>query len=111
MPESGIKDFDAFGDISMITGARHSVTAVAAVDTTVWELRKSDFDELLVQLPELLDRVRTYIQRAGADGYLIGRHHMDEANTTRWMRQAMRNIDAGLPIPAAADIRREIIEK
>ena len=105
-----LKDCDAFGDISMITGARHSVTAVAASDTTVWELRKSDFDELLVQLPELLDRVRIYIHLAAAEGYLVSRHQMDEANTARWMRHAMRNVDAGLPIPAAADIRREIIE-
>ena len=105
-----LKDCDAFGDISMITGANHSVTAVATTDTAVWELRKSDFDELLVELPELLDRVRTYIQQAGADGYLVGRHHMDEDSTTRWMRQAMRNVDAGRPIPAAADIRREIVE-
>lgn len=105
-----LKDSDAFGDISMITGANHSVTAIAASDTAVWELRKSDFDELLVELPELLDRVRTYIHRAGADGYLVGRHEMDEENTTRWMRRAMRNIDAGRPIPAASDIRREISE-
>ena len=105
-----LKDCDAFGDISMITGARHSVTAVAASDTTVWELRKSDFDELLIELPELLDRVRTYIHRAGVEGYLVSRHNMDEANTARWMRKAMRSIDAGLPVPAAADIRREIIE-
>lgn len=105
-----LKDFDAFGDISMITGARHSVAAVAACDTTVWELRKSDFEELLIELPELLDRVRTYIHRAGVEGYLVGRHNMDEANTARWMRKAMRSIDAGLPVPAAADIRREIIE-
>jgi zinc transporter ZupT len=35
---------------------------------------------------------------------------MDEGNATRWMRQAMRNVDAGRPIPAAADIRREISE-
>jgi len=105
-----LKDCDAFGDISMITGAKHSVTAVAASDTTVWELRKSDFDELLVELPELLDRVRTYIHRAGVEGYLVGRHNMDEANTARWMRKAMRSVDAGLPIPAAANIRREIIE-
>lgn len=105
-----LKDCDAFGDISMITGARHSVTAITATDTTVWELRKSDFDELLHQLPELLERVRAYIHQAGADGYLTSRHHMDEDNTLRWMHQAMRNIDAGLPVPAAANIRREIIE-
>ncbi len=105
-----LKDCDAFGDISMITGANHSVTAIAATDTAVWELRKSDFDELLIELPELLDRVRTYIQQAGDEGYLVGRHNMDEEGTTRWMRQAMRNVDAGRPIPAAANIRREIIE-
>jgi len=105
-----LHDCDAFGDISMITGARHSVTAVAAVDTTVWELRKSDFDELLGLSPELLERVRAYIRQAGASGYLVGRHHMDEENTERWMRRAMRNVDAGLPIPAAAEIRREISE-
>jgi len=107
---SVMRDFDAFGDISMITGAKHSVTAIAADDTTVWELRKTDFDELLHESPELLDRVRAYIKRAGKDGYLIIHHHIDEDNTLRWMRQAMRSVDAGMPIPAAADIRREITE-
>lgn len=105
-----VNDFDAFGDISMITGAKHSVTAVAASDTTVWELRKSDFDELLILIPELSDRVRAYVQRAGIDGYLVSRHQMDEVNTARWMRKALRSIDHGQPIPAAAYIRREFIE-
>jgi len=105
-----LHDFEAFGDISMITGAKHSVTAIAATDTAVWELRKSDFDELLELLPELLDQVRIYIRQAGSGGYLVRRHQMDEEHTSRWMRRAMRNIDAGLPIPAAASIRREVTE-
>ncbi|MGB5454777.1 MAG: cyclic nucleotide-binding domain-containing protein [Gammaproteobacteria bacterium] len=105
-----LHDYDAFGDISMITGANHSVTAIAADDTTVWELRKADFDELLERSPELRDRVRVYIRHAGADGYLMDRHNIDEDNTARWMRQAMRSVDAGMPIPAAADIRHEITE-
>jgi zinc transporter ZupT len=54
--------------------------------------------------------VRAYVQRAIAEGYLVHRHHMDETDTLRWMRRAMHNIDAGRPIPAAADIRREISE-
>ncbi|MBT8127136.1 MAG: cyclic nucleotide-binding domain-containing protein [Gammaproteobacteria bacterium] len=105
-----LHDYDAFGDISMITGANHSVTAIAVEDTTVWELRKADFDELLERSPELRDRVRVYIRQAGADGYLVDRHNIDEDNTARWMRQAMRSVDAGMPIPPAADIRHEITE-
>jgi len=105
-----LRDSDAFGDLSMLTGAKHSVIAVAEADTTVWELRKSDFDDLLLELPELTERVRAYVQRAIAEGYLVHRHHMDETDTLRWMRRAMHNIDAGRPIPAAADIRREISE-
>jgi CRP-like cAMP-binding protein len=101
---------DAFGDFSMITGARHSVTAVAAADTCVWELRKADFDELLAQLPELREQVRVYVRQAGTDGYLVGRQHIDTDNSERWVRQALRNLDAGLPVPAAADLRREIGE-
>ncbi|MBL7003970.1 MAG: cyclic nucleotide-binding domain-containing protein, partial [Gammaproteobacteria bacterium] len=104
-----LNDYDAFGDISMITGAKHSVTAVASVDTRVWELRKTDFDELLTLIPELSDCVRAYIQRAGIDGYLVERHEMDGVNTARWARRAMRSIDAGRPIPAAAYIQREFI--
>lgn len=105
-----LKDFDGFGDLSMITGAKHSVTAVAAADTAVWELRKSDFNELLDQLPELLDRVRAYVRQAGAEGYLVNRQHLDAEQTARWVRHAMRNLDAGHPVPAAADLRHEITE-
>jgi len=110
-PESEVlQDFAAFGDLSMITGAKHSVTAIASADTTVWELRKSDFNELLDQLPELLDRVRAYVRQAGAEGYLVNRQHIDEQQTARWVRHAMRNLDTGHPVPAAANLRHEITE-
>lgn len=105
-----LRDCDAFGDLAMLTGAPHSVTAVAATDTAVWELRKRDFDELLELLPELRDHVRAYVERAGAGGYLVERQHIDADNTARWMRQALRNVDAGRPVPAAAELRRQITE-
>lgn len=105
-----LEDFQAFGDLSLVTGAKHSVTAVAAADTTVWELRRADFNELLNELPELLDRVRAYVRQAAAEGYLVERQHLDEVQTARWMRHALRNLDAGQPVPAAANLRREITE-
>lgn len=44
---------DAFGEMALLTGRTRAECARAATDATVWVLYKSDFDELMVQYPEI----------------------------------------------------------
>jgi len=105
-----LQEAEAFGSLSMLTGSRHTYTAVAAEDTTVWELRRQDFEQLLRQAPEFAQRVRAYLQRGEASNYLEQRHHFDTEKAARWTRQALRSMEAGKAMPLAADLVLELQE-
>jgi CRP-like cAMP-binding protein len=65
---------DAFGGLSLLTGAVHATTAVATSDTSVWELRRPDLDELLRRAPVFAQRVRDFVAggeaaEAGCEGF------------------------------------------
>ncbi len=44
---------ESFGEMALLTGRTRAECARAANDTTVWVLYKSDFDDLMVQYPEI----------------------------------------------------------
>lgn len=44
---------DSFGEMALLTGRTRAECARAASDTTVWALYKTDFDDLMVQFPEI----------------------------------------------------------
>jgi CRP-like cAMP-binding protein len=44
---------EAFGEMALLTGRTRAECARAAVDSTVWVLYKSDFDDLMVQYPTI----------------------------------------------------------
>ncbi|MCG7948120.1 MAG: cyclic nucleotide-binding domain-containing protein [Candidatus Thiodiazotropha taylori] len=98
---------DAFGTFSLLTGARHSVTAVAAEDIGLWELRRRDFLDLLGTAPVLAERYREFIQMGDARDYLQSRH-LNSEQSQRWTRQALRSIDTGEELPSAADVARDL---
>ncbi len=58
---------DAFGEMALLTGRTRAECARAATDATVWVLYKSDFDELMVQYPEIsVSLSRALTQRLSA---------------------------------------------
>jgi CRP-like cAMP-binding protein len=104
-----LHDNEAFGGLSMLTGAKRSVTALAAEDTTVWELRRQDLEALLAQAPEFTERFRNFIQQGDAVSYLQSKH-LNPDQATQWTRKAMHSLQAGGPLPHAAEIALEIKE-
>jgi CRP-like cAMP-binding protein len=104
-----LHDNEAFGGLSMLTGAKRSVSALAAEDTTVWELRRGDLETLLPQAPELTERFRDFIQQGEAVSYLQ-RKHLNADQAAQWTRKAMHSLQAGGPLPHAAQIALEIQE-
>lgn len=61
-----VRPGEAFGEMALLTGRTRAECARAATDVTVWVLYKSDFDDVMVQYPEVsLSLSRTITQRLG----------------------------------------------
>ncbi len=103
-----LHDHDAFGALSFLTGACHSVSAVATEDITVWVLRRRDFEDLLRRTPALSQHVKAFLQRMEVVSYLQRKQHFDHDAAARWTAKAVRNIDSGKLIPAVRMTRAEI---
>jgi CRP-like cAMP-binding protein len=101
-----MRDNDAFGGLSLLMGACHTTTAVATDDTTVWELRRRDLDELLRRAPALAQRVRDFVAGNAAVAYLTERQDLSADQAERWCRSALRALAAHQPLPAASTLNR-----
>jgi len=99
---------DAFGGMSFFTGSRHAVTAVATTDTTVWVLRKRDFESLLKESPTLVRAVRSFFQQGEIVNYLQQKQGFDPTKAAHWVRTAVHSMDLDKFIPSAADMTETI---
>jgi CRP-like cAMP-binding protein len=103
-----LHDHDAFGALSFLTGGRHSVSAVATEDMTVWVLRKRDFEDLLRRTPALAQHVKTFLRRMEVVSYLQRKQHFDHHAAARWTTKAVRDIDSGKLLPAISMTKADI---
>ncbi len=101
---------DIFGAMALLTGARHSVTAIVAQDAEVWELRREEFEALLRQAPEFAQRVRAIVRGGDIGTYLERKQHFDPDKAERWVREALKSMGTGVPLPAARDMSVDISE-
>ena len=95
---------DALGELSFVTGAPHTVTAVAKTDVAVWVLRKQDFEEMLLQSKDLEVGVSNFLEKPKVDDYLQKRQHFESNKAGAWVQQALRSMNAGQLIPSATAI-------
>ncbi len=99
---------DVVGGLSFLTGARHSKTGIAQADTTLWVLRKRDFEALLRQHPSLGERVRAFLQDGQARDYLRARQNFDARQAARWTDAVARDVANHGIIPSAAEASRDL---
>ena len=92
---------DPFGELSLITNAVHTVTAVAKTDVAIWTLRKQDFQEMLQQSPHLEKSVRVFLEGTKLSDYLQTRQHFEPTKAVQWVQQALESMNAGKLIPSA----------
>ncbi len=103
-----IRENEVFGGFSFLTGSRHTVSAVVAEDTSVWVIRKGDFDTLLSRCPTLAAQVRRHLESEPVERYLETRHAIDPARAARWIRQASYSLASGRLVPSAGTLSREM---
>ena len=98
-----LRALDAFGGMALLTGTRHTSSAVATRKTSAWILRRQDFLELLQSVPEVERRVREYLENRDVTTYLESQQGLDSARSLRWVNTAIRKLDTGRLIPAAEE--------
>ena len=91
---------DALGELSFITGAPHTVTAVAKTDVGVWVLRKQDFEEMLQQSKDLEAGVSNFLEQPKITDYLQTRQHFEPNKAGTWVQQSLKSMNAGQLIPS-----------
>jgi CRP-like cAMP-binding protein len=99
-----LTDYDAFGAMSFLTGAQHTMTAVAGKDTTVWILQKQDFERLLETCPQFTRAVEEYIKQDDVSGYLTMKQHFDTNQAAQWTHKAVKSMESGKHIPSAREM-------
>jgi len=92
---------DAFGEVSLLTGAPHSATAVAATDATVWRIPKDDFYALLAVSPTLSGAVGDLL----AHDLALNAARQDGQAAERWRKVASRFIESHALAPTPTDVR------
>jgi len=83
---------DAFGSHAFMTGGRYTMSAMALETTSVWILRKRDFNYLIMVLPGLAKRYKQYLQGHEINSYLINRQKMTEENAALWISNTLKSL-------------------
>ena len=99
---------DPFGVLAFVTGARHSTTAVATSDVSVWVLRRSDFSALMARAPSLRQRLHEFLGSPGLEHYLVSQQRLSTANALKWSRLTRSHLDEGRPLPSASAFGMEL---
>jgi len=81
------------GYMSFLTGGNYTMTTVAIEETGTWVLHKKDFNKLLLSIPELAKRYKTYIQRHDVGEYLIGRQKLSHNDALKWVKKSVYQVD------------------
>jgi CRP-like cAMP-binding protein len=106
LPAEQIRENEAFGWLSCLTGAPTSDTAVATSDVTLWVLPKTAVDALILNSPELTQRVHRLLRSPEVPAYLVERHGMAPEAARTWLDAAAHALLAKGRVPPALAVRR-----
>ena len=101
---------DVVGELSFVTEANHTVTAIAKTDVKLWTLSIQDFEEILQQSPRLEASVKAFLEQPKLKDYLQTRQDFDSTKAAQWIQQALHSMDAGELIPSATRINSMMAE-
>ena len=98
------RENDAFGSKSFLTGAHHSMTAVADTETTVWVLRKQDFEQLLLECPKFKSNLQSYLQQTEIIRYLKNQLQIDSDKIAKWTQKTVKKMQTKHLPPSAVEL-------
>jgi len=99
---------EGFGGFAFFSGGPHAVTAVAHGEVEVSELRRREFDQLLAELPELRERLASYLRRTPMRAYLTERQHLGAKRAAAWMERAAKRVAGGQVMPSLTEMTQRV---
>lgn len=105
-----LKPGDPVGELSFVTGANHSVSAIALTDVQVWVLRKRDFEEMLQQSKNLEEAVKVFLEQPKMQNYLLKQQNFTPSQAGQWLQKACQNMNAGHLIPSASTMSNTVAQ-
>ena len=109
-PPKPIRPPQACGELSFVTGAHHTVTAVARTEVTAWVLRHADFEELLRRSPALDGAVEDFLRQRLVADYLQAKQGFTADKAAAWVDAALEGMDGSHLIPSV-DALMEKLER
>jgi CRP-like cAMP-binding protein len=91
------------GEIALLTGEIRTATVKAIDDVSVWVIRKSEFDELLEDIPEFANAIMALSKSRITS--LKKNRAVDEEEAEDWYREARRRVDDVVGTPTAMDVK------
>jgi CRP-like cAMP-binding protein len=101
-----IRAHEAFGWLSCVMGAPTTDTAVAATDVSLWVIPKAAVDSLVLNSPELTQRVHRLLRSPEVPAYLVDRQCMHPDAARAWLDEAAHALLASGRVPPALSVRR-----
>ncbi|MEA5536630.1 cyclic nucleotide-binding domain-containing protein [Crocosphaera sp. XPORK-15E] len=109
-PPFVLKSGDPVGELSFVTGANHSVSAIALTDVQVWTLRKRDFEEMIQQSKNLEEAIKVFLEKPKMQNYLLKQQNFTPSQAGQWIQKACQNMNAGHLIPSASAISNTVAQ-
>jgi CRP-like cAMP-binding protein len=91
----------AIGASPLISGSRHTSSAIVTRDVDVWVLRKAEFTDLLRKTRIFRERVAEFLRQDDFGSYLQTQLHFDPDKSSRFIQSCLKAIDQGNPLPSA----------
>ncbi len=101
---------DTIGELSFVSGANHTVSAIALTDVKVWVLRKRDFEEMIQQSKNLDERLKQFLEQPKMANYLLKQHNFTSSQAGRWIQKACQSMNAGHLIPSASTMSKTVAQ-
>ncbi|ACB54528.1 unknown [Crocosphaera subtropica ATCC 51142] len=109
-PPLVLKPGDPVGELSFVTGAKHTVSAIALTDVQVWVLRKRDFEEMLQQSKNLEDSVKKFLEQPKMENYLLKQQNFTSSQAGQWVEKACQSMNAGHLIPSTSTLSNTVAQ-
>ncbi len=107
-PPLTLEPGDTVGELSFVTGANHSVSAIALTDVQVWALRKQDFEEMIQQSKNLEESLKSFLEQPKLQKYLLKQQNFTSDQAGKWIQKACQSMNAGHLIPSVSAISNTV---
>jgi len=94
---------ELFGLLSFLTGATHTVSAIGKGETTVWALRRQDFEDLMREYPGFQRAMKERLQQADIAAYLERKKQFEPSRAAQWVGTALDRMEVAGSIPQAIE--------